>query len=578
MHHLRALLRTHRTVIIAGAVYLTLLAWATHGLLPVRTQFAFVLYGLVLFAIVRQEAARRRGPRPPRREERFFTILTVLSFGGILLARLLPFLRFGASPLGYDTGFYWQIYNLIIPGGTIVNAVGASATGSHLAFTPWFPLAALGLDALTTIHALHVFHQLLTAGALYILIRAIAPPKIARAAAACSVFLFAVSMSQFFAYWWMFYKQSFALPFFLLALALFFRKSWLAIPIAAFAAAIHLPTAIPLGAGFAITVLLTLVVALVRTRRVPRDIGLLVLGGAIALGAVVLIKGTNDLAYYWGLLMKYRGLATSAHAWEVEQIKGLFIPFSTFRLATLYAIPFALLGATMLRLRRARAKVPLERPVILLATAAVLLVLVSFPFMHQHRSLILLDVILITFAATPLASFVQYGLRGALERMTLGLLLAGLTFSITFMVWHQRPQLYTDEAAELARVRFTGTAATGVRGVDDYVMTTSSLYTPWVYSYTGFGPTIVPGWLTWDKWDLSQWNTFWSDADDAKRLDLLRMYGDHTIYIFIGRHVLEQSPDSPLHTFIRTDPHFTPFSPHIWKYTPVDSIPDAYGS
>ncbi|MDO8425563.1 MAG: hypothetical protein Q7T01_03565 [bacterium] len=563
--------------------YLTVLVAATVQLLAARELIAFLFYASFLFFVLvppRVPLLRTKG-HPTRTPEWWYTALAILGLLLLLGSRIVPFLRYGATPLGYDTGFYWEYFNLIVPAQTIGTAVG-----SHLAYATWFPLAALGLGAIETITLLHLVHQLLTAGALYLLLATIVPRRIAHRVAACSVFLFAVSTIQFSAFWWIFYKQSQALPFFLFALALFFRRSWLALPIAVFATSIHLPTAIPLAGGFALYVLLAIVTPIVRRQRIPRDVLLLAVSGIVALVAVVLIRSPDEIKGYIEVLLQYRGFATAAQSWEIDRFKGLFLPFAVARIAALYYLPFAFIGllrgVRMLPIWR-NGRRAMSPPDLLITAFAVLFLLVSFPFLHQHRSLILFDVLLLVLAAPSLAWFMeQYGSRGKIERVTIGLLLFGMTFSLAFIVWNQKPQLYADEAAELAQLHPRNDPEHHIRdGEHNYVMVTSSLYTPWAYAYTGFDRTIAPGWLRWDLWDLPQWTTFWTTKDDAKRLDLLRMYGDSTIYIFVGRHVLEQATGSPMITFLETSPYIVQFSPHIWKYSQYadlwgGGIPDAY--
>lgn len=567
---------------VLAVSYLALLIAATAELLTLQQLIAFLLYASLLFVVLvpPQRAPLLRDTQyDVTRHGWFFTFLAILGVVLLVGSRLVPFLRYGATPLGYDTGFYWEYFNLIVPAQTIGTAVG-----SHLAYATWFPLAALGVNAVTTIHLLHIFHQVLTAGALYLLLASIVPRQYAHRVAACGIFLFAVSTIQFSAFWWMFYKQSQALPFFLFALALFIRRSWLALPVAVAATSMHLPSAIPLGGGLAIFVLLSIVMPLVRRQHIPRDALLLAIGGIAAVTAAILMRGEGEIKNYLEVLFRYRGFATAAQSWEVAQFKGLFLPFAAARIAALYYLPFALIGLlvalrTLSAWRRGVRSV--VRRDVLVTTFLVLLLLVSFPFLHQHRSLILFDTFLLIFAAAPLAQFFErYGFRGRLERLTIGILVFGMTFSLAFIVWSQKPQLYPDEAAELARLH----AARELRnGKDDYLMVTSSLYTPWAYAYTGFDRTIAPGWLRWDRWNLPQWQTFWTTDDDAKRYELLSAYGDSTIYIFVGEHVLRSATAAPWYAFLESSPYITRFSPHVWKYNPNadvwdNGIPDAYSS
>lgn len=521
----------------------------------------FLAYGLFILWILREDiSGTEDSSNEPIPYKKFWNALLIFSLMYLLLSRFYLFVRFGEAPLGYDTGFYWQYFRLIVPAGSIGTAVG-----SHLAYSSWFPLGFFKLHALTVIQLLHVFHQLLTAGALYFLLRSFPLRKYSFPVSVIGLFLFALSINQFMAFWWMFYKQMLALPFLLLAIGLFLRRSPIAIPVAGFAAAIHLSSAVPLGIGFILFILTQLVICLVKKRLPEREFVYLIMAGLLAIIIFVALKGIDDIRYYLTLFLKYKGLTTNARSWEVEQIRGLFIPFSTFRLNALFYIPFSLIG--ILQIRRWIDARLTKRTALIPIMFAASLILVSFPFIHQSRSLILFDILLIIIAAPPLFHFIQHFARDHNGRIILGLLFVGVTVFTSRVVWNQQPQLYADEAAELKVLERKGTDS-DIRKIDDYIMVTSSFYTPWAYAFTGFGPTIVPGWLTWDKWDLEMWQEFWFKDNNERRLELLQMYGDHTIYIFIGRHQLQNINTPRLKEFIETDPHFTRFSPHIWKYTP----------
>lgn len=547
---------------ISWALYLILIILAIPPVISWIHRVIFFLYAIFVFWILYPELQRNEplntdAPAPTRR---IWVALLAFSALFLIASRLYMFIRYGEAPLGYDTGFYWQYFHLIVPAGNIGTAVG-----SHLAYSSWFPLGFFKFHALTVIQLLHAFHQLLTAGALYFLLRSLPLRKYSFPVSVIGVFLFALSINQFMAFWWMFYKQLLAIPFLLLAIGLFLRRSPAAIPVAGFAAAIHLSSAIPLGIAFVIFILVQLVICLIEKRLPEREFIYLIIAGLLAVALFVALKGIDDIRYYLNLFLKYRGFATNARSWEVEQIRGLFIPFSTFRLNALFYLPFALVG--ILQSRRWIATRLTARTALIPIMFVASLVLVSFPFIHQNRSLIFFDLLLIIIAAPPLFHFVQHFARDRHGIVLLGLLSIGFVAFTSRVVWNQEPQLYADEAAELKVLERKGTDA-DIRKRNDYVMATSSLYTPWVYAFTGFEPTIVPGWLTWDKWDLEMWNEFWFKGNNARRLKLLQMYGDNTIYIFMGRHQLEHANTPRLNEFIETDPHFTRFSPHIWKYSP----------
>ncbi len=529
---------------------------------PLTYRLIFIAYGLLVMSVLKEETSQVGYPEHDTIEphKKFWTALLIFSFIFLFASRLYLFIRYGEAPLGYDTGFYWQYFHLVIPAGNI-----GTSMGSHLAYSSWFPLGFFNIPALAVIHILHVFNQFLIAGTIYFLLRSLPLKKYSFPVSVLGVFLFSLSVNQFMVFWWMFYKQTLALPFLLFAIALFLRGSFFALPIAGFAAAIHLSSVVPLGIAFFIFFLLQIFISIYRKLPLQREFIYTILCAILGIIFFIILKGVDDIRYYLNYFFLYKGLALNAHTWEVEQIKGLFIPFSTFRMNTLFYIPFALMG--ILRFKRwfnfDKTKNITLIPILFVAS----LILILFPFIHQHRSLIFFDILLVILAAPPLFCFIQQYARSHLGIMLLSLLCIGCVLFTSRIVLAQQPQLYADEAIELKTLKREG-RDTDIQKRDDYVMTTTPLYTPWVYAFTGFEKTIVPGWLTWDKWSTDMWNEFLFQKNDERRLELLRMYGDNTIYLFMGEHQLKIADTPRLKKFIETDSHFSHFSPHIWKYTP----------
>lgn len=516
----------------------------------------FIFYGVFIFWILKYQTPIDNQDNA-RDLKRLGIFLLVFSFLFLLASRLIMFIRFGATPLGYDTGYYWQYIDLVTSLGKIGNALGSN----HLAYIPWFPFFYLKIPNLITIHFFHILHQALTAGALYFLIRSIFPRRLSLIASAIILFLFAISINQFMAFWWMFYKQSMSIPFLMLSLGLFFRRSFWAIPVAAFGTAVHLQPAIAFVIAFALFIFIKIINSIVKKQPLEKEIWYLMGGGLLAIIALAILKGPADIKAHLDYFLHFRGLATGGERWEIEQAKGLFISGGTFRVNAFFYLPFALIGIIKSRTWLLQKGHPRFLLVILVAAATLLLS--SYPFLYQHRSLILLDLFLIIFAVYPLLTFIQRFLNDYAGRFILGLLFAGSVLFTSQIIWNNPPQLYDQEARELKMLRLD--APVKIRKSDDYAMATSALYTPWVYAFTGFEQTIAPGWLQWDRWNLSMWKEFWTGNNNARRLELLQIYDGHNIFMFFGEHQ-QIYPD--LKKLLDTDLHFTKISPHIWKYSP----------
>lgn len=517
----------------------------------------FLAYAIVIFVILKTSPPPHQEINTPPTRALTIKYLTWILFAIAILffvcSRLYMFTRYGVTPLGYDTGYYLQTYNLTKAFGTSIGSI----VSNNIAYTLWLPSGFLGLDGLATIQGLHLLNQFLTFGAIYFLARSIPQTRSSPLTTSAVLFLFAVSITQFMVYWWFFYKESFAILFALIAVGLFLRKSPWAIPVAVFSAALHLHPAVP----FSIAFILLIVFHVARNimKKQPLDRGLLniLFAGIGAVALLFFIKGSRDVIAHLEYVGQFKGLATYAQEWQVAQTKGLFIPFSTMRLNALFYLPFALIGILSGQTwRPGRGE---ERALLLPLTFIAALILSYFPFVYQNRSLIILDLLLILFAAQPLARFIHSLFHETRGKVIVILFLIGTLLFSGRLVWNHQPQIYKDEIAEIRAIK-------DLRKEGDYAMATSAIYTPWVYMYTDFNETIVPGWLSWDKWDLSQWRQFWIGNSDERRLELLRLYGDHTIYMFVGSRQLPLHPN--LQNFLDKDPHMTNISPHLWRYSP----------
>lgn len=542
---------TKRTLLFF-LLYIFLVAAATFGIMPLRYQIPFLLYAIFIFAVLWDPLHRPEeieAVADEKRYKKFFSFLLLFSFAFLLISRLLPFIRWGEAPLGYDTGFYWQYFNLITGNGTSANAVG-----SRIAYSFWFPYYYLGFSPLFTISALHVLHQIATAGALYFLIRSLPFQRTIKLTSSVVLFLFATSITQFMGYWWMFYKQSMAIPFLLLGIALFLRRSPLAIPVLAFGAALHAPIAVPFGLALIFFLFFRCILCIVKKEPIDRDVWILIVSIVLTLPLLFFLQIDFHALFEHFFLLS--GLATNAPAWQIAPMKGLFIPFSTFRLNIIFYLPFALLGVLTLPswlIARKNKNLALL-PILGLIT----FVLAAFPFLYQHRFLVVLDLMLMLFASFPLALFFTRLSELRYIKIIICVFVLGLLLFSTRVIWNNPPQIYPDEIAEIRTIK-------DMRKPGDYAMTISAIYTPWLFAFTDFQETIVPGWLYWIKWDLAMWKQFWQSANDERRHELLRMYGDHDIYLFIGKR---DNPHPNLKKFIETDPHFTKISTYLWRYSP----------
>lgn len=548
LNHAWALVKKQWLIII----YVLLTLFLMPPELPIAQKGLFLAYSVCILLIILMIWKSKNNKTTTNAKQklfnkRFFTILLVIAILFIIVTRLIPFVKFGEAPLGYDTGFY--VWRFGINATTIVDSAPF--------YLNLIPYTLLGLTPLDTLHFTYFISQLLIAGGLYALLRA-TKLKYNFALASIVVFLFAISSTQFQAYYWMFGQQMLAMGLLLITLALLLRKSFFAILTAVLGILIHPPT-------FIILVLATFVFLIIYFLRVlrkkeklnPKILYALAISLSIAIIVVIL-----RAEHFWNLfnlyILEYKGLATNFPFWQIHKMKGLFISPESYNLHAFLLFPFALF--TFLKpkawLNFVSSKMP-QNIINGLIFAYIILIglfiLISFPFIYQHRFIIIFDLFLLIFAAPTLLLLIKHFLQDKMGRLLLMIFLIICFTKTGMIVQAQQPEIYPDELKEIqaldAKVEPTAR-----------IIATSSIYTPWVVGFsqrTAFGPGI-----NFDLWDLDNWKTFWFSEDDQARLELLEMY-KYPLYLFVGS---KQTADTAFYDFIHNEIYFTEISPHIFKY------------
>lgn len=152
---------------------------------------------------------------------------------------LIPFLFYGPHPLGYDTGFYrrYVAQPFVSFPNTAVPGLGEDA------LVPRILLDVLRLAHIPTDSIIYGSYILLFAAqavALFFLAQYYWNTR----AGLFTVLLFSISPIQYTAYWFMLYKNAFALPLMLAAFLLLEKRSRLAIPLGILIASSHHTTGI----------------------------------------------------------------------------------------------------------------------------------------------------------------------------------------------------------------------------------------------------------------------------------------------------------------------------------------------
>ena len=147
---------------------------------------------------------------------------------------LLPFLLYGAHPLGYDTGFYRRY--LIQPFSSFPNTpvpgLGKDAVGPRI-FLDTVRIFHLPIDII--LYGSYIVFFAAESVALFFLVKRYGNTHVGIIVA----LLFILSPVQYTAYWFMFFKNAFATAVVLLAFLLIEKKSRLALPVGMLIAMSH---------------------------------------------------------------------------------------------------------------------------------------------------------------------------------------------------------------------------------------------------------------------------------------------------------------------------------------------------
>ena len=610
-------------------VYSFLIFVAVPHEFSVRSKIIFLFYGLFVFvSLYYILQAGQNDPLSRNRAEtarKIFIFLLFFSFGLLLVTRLMPFVRYGETPLGYDTGLY--VKN--------IQTLESPAVTEKAFYMILSPLLTFGMSPTFALHFIVVFTQILLAGAFYVLFRSINSPS-RFGFAVVAVFLFVVSLTQFHAYWWMFARQMLSTGLFLITLALLFRRPALSALTGAAGVLTHPLPFIGLGVAIVIFVLVYVVKLFIWDKASYRKaflfttLGLSILTNILYWNwprvadslfrlvvrldiffkkdvsifyplAMVLVLATIILVFWlkvrkrfdkesaqgkiinysvslmicflvvvllkWDVIadqfryfFRHYGLASNYPIpWGIPAVKGLFIDFSQFHLLTFILLPFfffSLICPFVWRSKQADGRYPYRFLTLTYIMLAVLFILSYFPFIRQHRFIIILDLMIILFSVPTIYHIVKHFLKDRLGQFLLIVFFVVFTYRVGLMAWMQEPQIYADELQELR-------ALANVAEVDARVMTTSTTYTTWAIGFSG-RQAFGPGW-EFDQWNWNQWLEFWmarGDETTDRRLELLARY-QYPVYIFVGER---ENHAAPFYTFIESNQSLTKISAHVWKY------------
>ena len=197
---------------------------------------------------------------------------------------------------------------------------------------------------------------------------------------------------------------------------------------------------------------------------------------------------------------------------------GTFINFFTYQYSTLAYLAFSILGFFYL--------IQFNKFNILTFYTGITAIIVYFQLFFFNRFIIHLDIALIILAG---AGFNQIITRKLGFLITLILL-----FSAGFVtINHAISTNSLINQNELETIVHVSTLEK-----DAYIMTTNSIYSPWVLGYST-RKTIAPGLFNYNLHNKEEWTEFWTADNQTKLNEFMDKY-EQPLYIFIG----EQQKDN----------------------------------
>lgn len=450
-----------------------------------------------------------------RREPWSLAVMTAAGVVGAfyILTRIFWWLRYGALGFGYDTG----IYRHIIDGYWNNNG----QTLPPLGFA-WLSncLHWLGFSTDTILLGGYLTGGLALAVAVFVILN----QQVNRRAGLIGVFLLTISLTQIEFYHWFYYRNLWAAGLGLLVIAFGLRQSWWSGVWLGLIGIIHPVSTIPIG----LALFIWLVFGVKNYRPAFKIFSIAAL---ISLGC-----NWGEWLRYLEPVLLYRGLATAAAATSPE-FSGQFITVVTWLGWSWPYLILALPGAWLARKRLAP----------LWALAVVAICGIGLQVLFFRRLIVWLDLAVLIGAAVYLEKmWPKQSWRGVMFLVALvGILLSGRTIA------NYQPAMSSVDWLSLLQLNQLPP--------NSLVLTVSSQYAPWLYGYTN-QRIIAPGMLDENKWNQTQWNTFWFTKNQTERVNLLTQYQVPSLYIFLAQSQLVFG------AVFSTDIQFKPVYSQVWQF------------
>lgn len=441
----------------------------------------------------------------PSEEKRLPSVsfIVLVAFLFTLSVRLLPHTH-SPIPLGYDPGFYkytMELYVSALPqipeAGLAVWVKGMYPQGLFVLSDAMYVVA--GTNAMQLINYLFPFLGALLVFPVFVVTRSLFGQRVGLIAAV----LYAISYTQYTAFTWLYFKNVLGLMFLLLAIYGLEKKRYglMALMFAALGI-FHRPEFLLFS--------LILIPYFILHRR--HGIILAALGTAVLIALFWLPRWEVN----WGLLSGTLETAVTNIQTGEGLGGGTFLGFNTYTIVSLAYLPFALMGAIYLAIKRSWNSI--------LFFFVISSIIVVFQLFFFRRLIIPLDIAVVILAAVGI-DYTLLHKRGIWRGVGVGatiLLLVITGFPTVTAANNVRPLISEEQLGAVEWIRENAED-------DAYVLATSN-DAPWVLGWSG-RRVIAPGLFEWDVHSKDEWFVFFGSKDPEAAKEFLDVY-DGPIYIY----------------------------------------------
>jgi len=485
------------------AIFLILVLLKELNILLLPMNYLLFAAALLILAI---PFLLRFKPSEEKRLPAIFIILLVIFLSAFCI-RLVPLTQ-SSIPLGYDPGFYKYTMELYTNALPQIPETGLAAWVKEMYPQGLFVLSdaihiLAGADAMDNIKYLFPFFGALLVFPVFVVTRSIFGQRTAVIAS----ILYAISYTQYTTFTMFYFKNVLGLMFLLLAIyALEKRKYGLMALMFAALGIFHRPEFLLFA--------LVLVPCFIMHRR--REIIWAVLGAVVLIAPFWLPRWEVN----WGVFAGVMGTAVTNIQTGEDLGGGTFFSLDIYTKMALAYLPFALIGAIYLVIKR-----NLNSILFYFVISSIIVVCQLFFF---KRFIIPLDVAVVILAAVGI-DYTLLHRRGVWRVAGIGagiLLLVSAVLPTITAAKDVRPLIREDqlEAVEWIRENTEDNA---------YVLATSN-DAPWVLGWSG-RRIIAPGLFEWNVYNKEEWISFFKTKDSEVVKEFLNVY-ESPIYIYYSKN------------------------------------------